>query len=128
MNIYLIYIRLLPDDEIYTRVEIINELNIANRTFYKYYIEKMEMKPDKIAGKTKFYKGSTVNDISLKLNYSNDFPITLIENNFLNKDFYREIEEHLKIIKNKKTKALKSIKLYDQYSLNEIKSIMNELK
>ena len=78
-----VYIRLLLEDEIYTRTEIIKKLAIANRTFYKYYIEKMDMEPDRVAGKTKFYKGSTVNKVSKILDADQRTPFLLAEHDFV---------------------------------------------
>jgi hypothetical protein len=78
-----VYIRLLLEDEIYTRTEIIKKLAIANRTFYKYYIEKMDMEPDRVAGKTKFYKGSTVNTVSKVLDADQRTPFMLAEHEFV---------------------------------------------
>lgn len=91
-----VYIRLLLEDEIYTRTEIIKKLAIANRTFYKYYIEKMEMEPDKIAGKTKFYNGSTVNKVSKILDADQRTPFMLAEHELILMH-YQETGEFLDI-------------------------------
>jgi len=92
----IIYIRLLLEDEIYTRTEIIKKLAISNRTFYKYYINKMQMKPDKVAGKTKIYKGSTVNKISKVLDTDQRTPFSLAEHELVLMN-YQETGEFLTI-------------------------------
>lgn len=91
-----VFIRLLIDDEIYTRTDIIKKLAIANRTFYKYYIEKMEMEPDRIAGKTKFYKGSTVNKVSKILDTDQRTPFMLAEHELILMH-YKETGEFLEV-------------------------------
>lgn len=75
----MIFIRLLLNDEVYTRTDIIKKLCIANKTFYKYYIDKMQMEADMISGKTKLYKGSTVNKISKVLDTDQKTPFLLAE-------------------------------------------------
>ncbi|GBV21791.1 hypothetical protein M1K003_2814 [Staphylococcus aureus] len=75
----MIRIKLLKEDELYTRTQANRNLDISTNAFYKYYIDQMEMKEDFVTGKTRLYKGSTINDVSIALNDDKRTPVYLIE-------------------------------------------------
>ncbi len=75
----MIRIKLLKEDELYTRTQAKKHLELSANSFYKYYIDQMQMKEDFVTGKTRLYKGSTVNDVSIALNDDKRTPVYLIE-------------------------------------------------
>ena len=60
-------LKLLKEDELYTRTQANRNLDISTNAFYKYYIDQMQMKEDFVTGQTRLYKGSTINKISVLL-------------------------------------------------------------
>ncbi|WP_426787211.1 hypothetical protein [Staphylococcus capitis] len=75
----MIVIRLLKEDDICTRTQANRKLNISANAFYKYYVDRMKIKEDFMTGKTRLYKGSTINDVSIALNNDKRVPVYLME-------------------------------------------------
>ena len=75
----MIRIKLLKEDELYTRTQAKKHLDISANSFYKYYVDQMHIEEDFVTGKTRLYKGSTINDVSIALNDDKRTPVYLIE-------------------------------------------------
>lgn len=91
-------LKLLKEDELYTRTQANRNLDISTNAFYKYYIDQMQMKEDFVTGKTKLYKGSTVNNISKLLDKKRTVPAYLKEA-ALQESHYEETGEYIEDLK-----------------------------
>ena len=58
----------LDNDKFYTRRDAIRELGISTKTFYKYFVDLIDIKEDIKPGEKRYlYRGSTINKASKQL-------------------------------------------------------------